>query len=687
MKGAMLRRWLLSVVLLVFAVSCNAKPKNQPDSPTAQVPSITATSTDSTSSKPTSSAPGDSAFDAVVSLIGPKGEVSPEMALQAFSLAVAPLPRVTPPTGSPSNLDADLAVKWVSEVWDQLSSEQQTAINKALEVMSDPYFESSANSANPANITQISWHSVIAATDQDCGLFLADSGEALNDIPVSVQGYVDMMKSAAGAIASHLGRPSLQKLAVCLMPSGTLSAPALTRLFDAEHTQLGLPVSCSIFLNSDTVNSLGDGDLGYMMAYKTFNCFAPTADPSETLASFSARRIAPWVRGGAASWAGATVAIEVFGGAGDRLNELWSVYLTEPEATLFQRTNDAIGFFAQVDQNQPSAWGVIDDALLAGDSVGSFYAMTGRRQSFIDQWASGYFRDASRGPDWDILGPAIPSDTAEAGSIEVANGERQEMAATALSVSIADLSTSADITVLAGNHLRIHDGVQDFKDVHNQAYCTKEGGSDACVCPKGSQGEGRPALPTLNVEAKLALTGVEMGGTATIQGMSLEEYCGPQPTPESNGNLWSYVFWSPDLGDSVPPIMAAYTCDGLASTWKVIFLPGDSLFEWSFELPFGENLEVHLDKHYDIPADKQSKAQGLDYALDFFLDTTTDIPVIRVSGTKTESEGSQSIVLQPREFSSDSPIELKNVSLETLLLPYPNYQHPFREQALAECGN
>jgi hypothetical protein len=60
--------------------------------------------------------------------------------------------------------------------------------------------------------------------------------------------------------------------------------------------------------------------------------------------------------------------------------------------------------------------------------------------------------------------------------------------------------------------------------------------------------------------------------------------------------------------------------------------------------------------------------------------------VINVTGTKTESEDGQSRVLSPREFGSDAPLELKNVSLETQLKPYPQYQHPFRAQALEECG-
>jgi hypothetical protein len=146
------------------------------------------------------------------------------------------------------------------------------------------------------------------------------------------------------------------------------------------------------------------------------------------------------------------------------------------------------------------------------------------------------------------------------------------------------------------------------------------------------------------------------------------------------------VFWSPDLGDAAPPLMAAYTCEGLVSTWNVIYLPGGKTLERTFDLPFGDGLVVHRDFHFDVPADQQSLAQTADYSLDFELDPNADPPVIKVTGTKTESEGSQSRVLRPREFGSDAPLELQNVTLETQLKPYPKYQHPFRALALAECG-
>ncbi len=469
------------------------------------------------------------AFDTLISMLGPSGEVSPEMALEAFALAVAPLPGVTPPAGAPGHLDADTAVAWVSQVWDQLSPARQTAIEQALEAMPDPFQDGSGATAVAFHDTLADLQPGTAVAERECARVSTDPADVSMDDP-AVQPYLERMQQAAASIAGHLRRPSLPRLAVCLMPTGTLAAPALTRVFDAQGARVGLPSSCSVFLNADTIGGLGDADVGYLMAFETFFCLEATADPTESLASSGARRIPPWVQSGAAAWAGATVATELFGGAGDRLTELWTRYLTEPEVSLYQRTTDAIGFFAQVDRNQPTAWTVLDDAVRAGDTVGAFDALTGRRQSFIDQWAAGYFRDASRGPDWDIVGPGIPGDTAEAGSIEISNGEYEEMVAASMAVATADLSTSADITTFASNHLRIHDGVQDLKHVRNQAYCTREGGSGACACPTGTPGAGRSQLPPLGTEVKLALTGMEWSGTAEIRGISLEEYCGPAPS-------------------------------------------------------------------------------------------------------------------------------------------------------------
>ncbi len=154
-----------------------------------------------------------------------------------------------------------------------------------------------------------------------------------------------------------------------------------------------------------------------------------------------------------------------------------------------------------------------------------------------------------------------------------------------MAVATADLSTSADITTFASNHLRIHDGVQDLENVRNQAYCTREGGSDACACPTGTPGAGRPPLPPLGTEVKLALTGMEWTATAEIRGISLEEYCGPAPsvTPvcsigipvgEYDGTLvyTSVLPGHPPLHDGSGKIRFAVDADGMVTgSWKLAY--------------------------------------------------------------------------------------------------------------------
>ena len=81
--------------------------------------------------------PGDlSPYDQLRAQIGPNGEVTKEMALEAFSLAIAPLPGVTVPTGAPANVDqqadATFAVMWIMRYLDQLTPEQHAVVDPIL---------------------------------------------------------------------------------------------------------------------------------------------------------------------------------------------------------------------------------------------------------------------------------------------------------------------------------------------------------------------------------------------------------------------------------------------------------------------------------------------------------------------------------------------------------------------------
>jgi len=263
--------------------------------------------------------------------------------------------------------------------------------------------------------------------------------------------------------------------------------------------------------------------------------------------------------------------------------------------------------------------------------------------------------------------------------LAVANGQTVTFRAAAYANSIYSLSAGADIIAFAvTGHARLGDPEfqQDYV-LAGGSFCTKVGG---CTCPPGTEFAGAPPN-RLSAETLLAVTGGQAGAQGTVTGHRLEDFCRAD-------KIWSLVLWSPDLGDAYPPLMVAYTCEGLVSTWKAIYLPSDDGVARTFELPFADNRIVHLDFHRYIPTDNLGAPLGLtlDYSLDFKLNTEPNPPVIIVTGTKTETKDGQTWVFPPREFGSDAPMEVKNLSLETQLAAYPDYQHPFREQALAECG-
>jgi hypothetical protein len=157
MRHPLIRLPFFALALAALACSVFGSPTATPPpvSSPASSPTLPPVSSPASSPSPQSASPkpARTAFDSVIAMLGPMGEVSPEMALQAFALAVAPLPGVTPPTGAPGQLDADAAVAWVSEDWDQLSPAQQTAIKDALAAMPDPYANDRAPAASAPGLT------------------------------------------------------------------------------------------------------------------------------------------------------------------------------------------------------------------------------------------------------------------------------------------------------------------------------------------------------------------------------------------------------------------------------------------------------------------------------------------------------------------------------------------------------
>lgn len=594
-----------------------------------------------------------SAWQQVLAQIGPDGTVTADTALQAFSLAIGPLPGVTVPAGPIGSIRSGSgAVRWLVGHWKDITEAQRAEAIRLIPELAG-VGKPPIGDRSPADAKLVTYTGGVFAPSKPPIYWTTLAYAMAAEIETHTHLHLDLTITAAEGLTQKV------------------TSAAETVVLNAQGGYTGKASKKCVI----TVSAGGAAQdfvvLEDMMGHEIWHCYQGQIRGPDWYYSTSTPT---WLIEGQAEW------------VGDALRPTtqapsWDDYIPSPGKTLFSRSYDALGFYAHLTQSGIETWDVLVNMLQADDNdVARFEASGATSDGFLDTWASSFFRQPAVGPAWELEGPGLPSRAGPGRLVlAAANGETTPFSAPAYTNSIFSLSSNADIVSFAiHGHVRLGDpGHGQEYVLAGTSFCTKDGG---CICPPGTAFDGAPPNP-LSAETLLAVTGGMKGARGTVTGHSLDEFCHKQ-----GGGVWSMVFWSPDLGESAPPLLAAYTCGGLISTWKAIFLPGPSRLQRTFELPFGANPVVHQDLHYDIPPDKLSKAQKLDYSIDFALDAAAVPPVIKVSGTKTESEGSQSRVFQPREFGSDAPLVARNVSLEAQLKGHPELQHPFRAQALAECG-
>jgi hypothetical protein len=527
-RGSVPRRLATLLSLAAVACACSATPSASPAA---------------------SGAAQTTQWETVLQGIGADGSVDVETAAAAFSLAVAPLPGVTLPDGPKPTaneiIDGSGPARWLRRDWDQLTPDQQTAAQGMLKDLGDPY--AGVAGTPPANeVASIGRDQLPrppalgadptpAATGAQCGIWLYNQEDAIATVPAAVRPFAEDLNVAAVAFAKHLGRDPVAKWGACLEPPGKITAGTLVIVYDAKGEQSGEPDHCIVELNSDyfkDLKALDAGRYGFSISMAAFNCFLATA------AYYGPSVRAPYVEQGLTAWASATVSQEVLGGPGTAVAGAWDDYLEGPTISLYQRTWDAIGFYAQLNEIE-TMWQFVDPMLRADGAENAFYVSGARDPKFAARWAAGYFRDSSYGPDWDILGPGATPAKSPPADIGVANGQETDVAADALTVSISNAISTADVTYITGTDLRIADGSldnvihSDELETTKKAYCTKDGGD--CKCPPDSLGAKLPTPPELKSPFRVALTGMLDGGAGALTGVSLQDYCqsGPTPAPDT----------------------------------------------------------------------------------------------------------------------------------------------------------
>ena len=422
------------------------------------------------------------AWQSVLDSINDDGSVSKDTALQAFSVAFGPLPGVSVPSGDAGFVGSGtMALHWLAGYWDQLTSDQQqTAIAMIPELAGlgakvPTVFLASQNRTNDV-YTQL-------AKD-----YVAKIGQLLNPgVPFNL------------TVEARVGLPV------------SAEAWAETSVLNASGGNSGTAAKC-VILVTQTGDALSPVDARLMMAHEAWHCYQ-----GQILGLYRTwySPPAPWISEGQAEWVGDSLEPDAPAAQG-----AWPGYLPAPDWPLFKRAYAAVGFYSQLDSSGTDPWTVLKDMLDAKDNATAFAAAHADGDAFLDQWASGFLRDTSRGQAWDISGPGVTDDRADPVPIMLTNDFEVTQSIPAYTDEISVFAQTPDVLTVSSNaHVRLSDAAgHDYVDGGD--FCMLDTG---CECPDNTSDESLPALDADS--AAFALTAGTADATAKLEGTKLDDFC------------------------------------------------------------------------------------------------------------------------------------------------------------------
>jgi len=329
-------------------------------------------------SRPAADVNDASAWELVLDGIGPDGEVSFETALDAFSLAVGPLPGVEMPAGRLEPIPSGTgAIRWLSGYRSRLTDEQRAAVDRYL--APDPgaiRVEPLATSAGDAA-------TVILGSYR---LAQLEPEEASAPTPVEEQ-FLVYLRDARAEIARLLGRRLPLPFTLAVNDEQLTDDDAYT-LPHFGFGELGAPAECEFRVNPSMFDSgFGEVEFRASMAHEMFHCFQ-VARVSGAAQWTSTHESRPWLIEGSAAWVGETIA-----GPSKVGLIWWDKYLKTPEAPLFKREYLAIGFYLHMVERGVDPWLHLDKMMYAGNEAAYHEAADAGGEDFLDTWASGHVRE------------------------------------------------------------------------------------------------------------------------------------------------------------------------------------------------------------------------------------------------------------------------------------------------------
>ena len=467
------------------------------------------------------------AFLQVLNNLPKDGTVDKNSALEAFALTIGPLPGVSVPSGPPmtTSIDGSGPVRWLFGHFSELTQAQQTAVMGYIKPLPTTHMVLTAYRVGSANTR--------APRAQDYNL---------------VQSIIDTAEtSIAEKIGRKLGIPISFDLSAT--PAADPTVDGSTWLYDTHLKEVGTPGSCDMLLYPRSWAGPSE-ELTETLYHEVFHCFQGSLQPVKYY--YDTTSAPDWLFEGSANWAGDTLAGSATGDSG-----WWKKYLEDPTTPLFQRTYDAMGFFAQMNVSGINPWTTLDTMILAAapdkGSAPAYAAGLGSQQDLFETtWGSSFLRNSALGAGWDTTGPGITTAKFEPSTTVVSNGSNRPADVAGYTNYIMGLNVTADVvTINTGSHSRLHSDTPTGYAADNPAgtYCAASGG---CNCPSGSARSGLPALPAIPAGTYyLSDNGGSGGDQMSVSGQSLDDYCNTAVVESCLVGTWHETSPFPDFGSGL----------------------------------------------------------------------------------------------------------------------------------------
>ncbi|MDI2124856.1 VWD domain-containing protein [Yinghuangia seranimata] len=501
------------------------------------------------------------AWQKVLAMSGPEGEVSQEMALAGFAVAYGPLPGVQAPQATTSGVQSGTsALHWISLYWDQLSADQRAAV-AALTGQDEPRavaLRKAGGTRGPTPKPTTTPRPTKASPGGTKGAAKPAMPPALDPVIASCgpgsradKAIETQLHELWDKLAPNLKLDTRVHIAACRpfnqRPDALADATGWNSTTSGQQCEVNVyPVTFAKKKDPKTGRTTGEDSFTArqreeFLAHELGHCAQGMILDDEDFFGHTPE----WLTQGMCDWIAAKVT-----GHYDQPWD-WKKYLTLDKLDLRTMDEAAMGFFNELEYRGVDVWSVIRPALNAGSAgkrphnTDAFNALLdGRRDDVLTAWGAGFYRGGEHGPAWNTDGIGITDDGLRDGKVVIPLTNAHQVNAVdpgAFEPMFARLDLNADIVRLEqgkGGTLFGRFGPAPGYDFTlpehlTDVYCTL---GSKCECPEDSPGYGTDFTKVDPGRGYLGATGGTQATQVLMYGQSIKDFCGdPKNKPKPGG--------------------------------------------------------------------------------------------------------------------------------------------------------